>query len=496
MGVNMFSTKIIKERKRFLLVFLFNLLALSPLIIFSHVHYSIDTYTIQLTEGAEHINNFLGSYRYFGAFVYWFISLLGLNPIQNPLPDTLFFIFVVAFADTVLSLYIYKILSQKSIYSLIIIELSVLITSTNVWFTDMLTFPECISITAIGLLCCILGIVFLSVSNNKLWKWLIASILFIFATATYQQFISIFFIYSVLILCIRQAKSEKNNIKDNFFNCIKLLLFFVFNSLLYFIIGVIIQKLLNIVPNPRASMNFYTVIENIKYFAKQQHSFLKGRGFFSTEVLSICYFLVAIIFLFSLIIFWKKTSQTAKTVFIAIAFVLAYFSSYLPGLVSTSHGTRTICALFSVFALFSVGAISLYQNKVLSVILVCVLGLVFGLNMYKNTDRGINQIICNTKEILYVNDIANEIDKYEQKNDVIIDTIGICYDKNGDLETEALYVDYAIMPLIQLNTDKEMKFVDVPESIENKYFKENDWKKFDADTQIVYDKNIAYICVY
>ena len=459
------------------------------------MHYSIDTYAIQFTEGAEHINNFLGSYRYFGAFIYWLISLIGHNPILNPLPDTLFFIFVVAFADTVLSLSIYRILNKKSICSLIIIELSVLITSTNVWFTDMLTFPECISLTAVGLLCCFLGIVFLSVSN-KLWMWLIASILFIFAAATYQQFISIFFIYSVLILCIRQAKSEKNNIKDIFIYCIKLLIFFVFNSLLYYISGVVIQKLLNIVPNPRASMNLYTVLENIKYFAKQQHSFLKGRGFFSTEILTICYILVAVIFLFSLIMFWKKTTQTAKTFFIAIAFVFAYFCSYLPGLVSTSHGTRTICALFSVFALLSVGAISVYHNKVLSVILVCVLGLVFGLNMYKNTDRGINQIISNTKESLYVNDILNEMDKYEQKNDVIIDTIGICYDKNGDSETEALYVDYAIMPLIQLNTDKKMKFVDVPENIVNKYFEENDWKKFDADKQIIYDKNVAYICVY
>ena len=99
MGFNMFSTNIIKERKRFLLVFLFNLLALSPLIIFSHVHYSIDTYAIQLTEGAEHINNFLGSYRYFGALVYYLFSLLGLNPTINSLPDTLFYIFVVAISN-------------------------------------------------------------------------------------------------------------------------------------------------------------------------------------------------------------------------------------------------------------------------------------------------------------------------------------------------------------------------------------------------------------
>ncbi len=495
MGRNMLSADKLKERKQYLIVFLINLLAFFPLFIFSHVHYSIDTYAIQLTEGTEHINNFLGSYRYFGAFVYWIVSLIGHNPIINPLPDMVFYIIIVSIAVSVLVLHLYKTLNRKSVPFFIITESSVLITAVNVWFTDMLTFPECISLTAVGLLCCFLGIVVLS-TCNKLWKWVIACILFIFAAATYQQFISVFSIYTILILCIKQSSSKKNSIKAIIIYYIKPILFIVFSTILYYLIGVILQKLMYISPNPRASLNLHTVIENIKYFVKQQHSFLKGRGFFTTEIMTICYLLVAIIFLVSLFMFWRKSLQTAKTIFIAVAFVSAYAISYLPGLVSTSHGTRTICALFSVFALLSVGAISVYQNKVLSAILVCVLVLVFGLNMYKNIDRGINQIISNTKEIVYVNNIVNEIDKYEQKNDVVIDTIGICYDKNGDSETEALYVDYAIRPLIQLNTDKEMKFVDVPESIVNNYFEGNDWIMFNADKQIVYKKNVAYICVY
>ena len=75
----------IKKYSLFLIVFLINILALSPLIIFSHIHYSIDTYGILLNGYTEHMNAFIGSYRYFGAFVYWIISIMGHNPIIYPL---------------------------------------------------------------------------------------------------------------------------------------------------------------------------------------------------------------------------------------------------------------------------------------------------------------------------------------------------------------------------------------------------------------------------
>ena len=92
-----------------------------------------------------------------------------------------------------------------------LLECSALITVVNVWFTDLLTFPECIALTAVGLLCCFAGIVVLS-ESDRIWKYIIASILFIFAAATYQQFIAIFLIYTVLTICIKQSKLDKKSI--------------------------------------------------------------------------------------------------------------------------------------------------------------------------------------------------------------------------------------------------------------------------------------------
>lgn len=481
--------------KHFLIVFLFNLLSLSPLIIFSNIHYSIDTYGIQLYGASVHLDAFLGSYRYFGAFVYWLVSLTGHNPIFNPLPDTVFYIFAGALAVTLLVLYLYQLFAQKCISKFIVIELSVLITAVNVWFADMLSFPESILLTAVGLMCCFVGVIVFN-SSDKLWKYLIAFCLFIVSVGTYQQFIPIFSIYTILILCIKQSQSDKKGIKELLLFYLKPFLFIVINSVLYYLIGIGIQKILNITPNSRASMSLQTVIDNVKYFIKQQHSFFKGRGFFSSEILTVCYLMVFVIFIFSLIMFWRKSRQTAKTIFIGLSFVAAYICAYLPGLVSTSHGTRTICALFSVFALFAIGAVALYQHKITSAILACILFLVFALNIYKTVDMGVNQIVGNTKEATYADNIAYSIEKYEQKNKLSVTSIGIAYDKHGDIDSEALYVDYAIEPLLQMHIGKDIKYVEVTDSVIKTYFAEKDWTSYDAEEQIVFDKNIAYICVY
>ena len=482
--------------KYFLIVFLINLLALSPLIIFSHVHISEDAYAYLMNNDWAAVEWYVGSFRYFGALVTSLISLTGHNPIVNPSLDIVFYIIISAFVITLLSIYIFKLLKHTNkLFLFVLIEFALLITVTNVWYSNILTFAECIAFDAIGLLFCFLSIYIYS-SRNSLISRITASVLFICSAACFQQFIPIFAIYTILILCIKQSQTDKKTVKELFLYYIKTFLFIVINSVLYYLIGIGIQKILNITPNSRASMSLQTVIDNVKYFIKQQHSFLKGRGFFSSEILTVCYLMVFAIFIFSLIMFWRKSRQTAKTIFIGLSFVAAYICAYLPGLVSTSHGTRTICALFSVFALFAIGAVALHHHRITSAILACILYLVFALNIYKTVDMGVNQIVGNTKEATYADNIAYSIEKYEQKNKLSVTSIGIAYDKHGDIDSEALYVDYAIEPLLQMHIGKDIKYIEVPDSVVNKYFAEKDWTSYDAEEQIVFDKNTAYVCVY
>ena len=464
--------------KHFLIVFLINLLALSPLIIFSHVHISEDAYAYLMNNDWAAVEWYVGSFRYFGALVTSLISLTGHNPIVNPSLDIVFYIIISAFVITLLSIYIFKLLKHTNkLFLFVLIEFALLITVTNVWYSNILTFAECIAFDAIGLLFCFLSIYIYS-SRNSLISRITASVLFICSAACFQQFIPVFAIYTILILCIKQSQSDKKGIKELLLFYLKPFLFIVINSVLYYLIGIGIQKILNITPNSRASMSLQTVIDNVKYFIKQQHSFFKGRGFFSSEILTVCYLMVFAIFIFSLIMFWRKSRQTAKTIFIGLSFVAAYICAYLPGLVSTSHGTRTICALFSVFALFAIGAVA------------------FALNVYKTVNMEVVQIIGNTNESTYADGIAYEIEKFEVSNGVNIKKIGVCYDKTPDINAKEIYHDYDAEAIICLHIKHPIEFVEVPKDIIQNNFAEKDWTSYDAEEQIVFDKNTAYVCVY
>lgn len=482
------------ELKMFLTIFVINLLALSPLIVYSHVHYSIDSYGI--INNWENVKWYVGCFRYFGAAITSLVSLLGHNPINNPTLDILFYIFSSSISVTFVAYYFCKLLTSLNNKVLItsIVEFSLLITVVNVWYSNILTFPECILFNAFGLSFCFISVYIYS-SREGIISRLIAAILFICSAACFQQFIPIFMIYTVLLICVKLSNVEMKGVKSLIILYLKPFLFILINSIIYYVIGVLIQVLMNSVPNSRASMSFETFLANIKYFIVQQHSFLKGRGFFSTEILTICYLLVIVIFLISLAVFWKKTRETTKSVFIGISFVFAYISAYLPGLLTKSHGTRTICALFSVFALLGIGAFALYKNRFLNITLVCVLFVVFALNLYKTVDMGINQIVDNTAEDIYATNVAYAIEKYEFQSGETIDTIGIGYDKNKDARGESLYVDYAIKPLLEMHIDRSITFVEIPKTL-CANFSNKDWQNFDEDEQIVFEKNTAYICVY
>ena len=480
--------------KYFLIVFLINLLALSPLIIFSHIHYSVDTYG--LIENWANAEWHIGGFRYFSALITIIVSALGHNPILNPIPDILFFIIIVALSVSVLSIYISNLVNkQRSFIVGLLVNISLLITACNVWYSNLLTFSESISLNAIGFLLCFLGVYLFA--KRKSWLYLlIASIAFICATATTQQFISIFIIYTILILCIKQVQNEKGRIRNLIIFYLKPFVFIIVNSAIYYLIGLMLIKIFNVAPNPRASLTIRSIIENLIYFIKNQHSFLKGRGLFSSEILTICYLMVFVISIFSLIMFWRKSRQTAKTIFIGLSFVAAYICAYLPGLVSTSHGTRTICALFSVFALFAIGAVALYQHKITSAILACILFLVFALNVYKTVNMEVVQIIGNTNESTYADGIAYEIEKFEVSNGVNIKKIGVCYDKTPDINAKEIYHDYDAEAIICLHIKHPIEFVEVPKDIIQNNFAEKDWTSYDAEEQIVFDKNTAYVCVY
>ena len=89
-----------------------------------------------------------------------------------------------------------------------------------------------------------------------------------------------------------------------------------------------------------------------------------------------------------------------------------------------------------------------------------------------------------------------EIEKFEVSNGVKIKKIGVCYDKTPDINAKEIYHDYDAEAIIYLHIKHPIEFVEVPKDIIQNNFAEKDWKSYDAEEQIVFDKNTAYVCVY
>lgn len=482
--------------KTFLIFFLFNTLALLPLICFSFQHFSIDSYGI-VGNYDSHCLWWIGCFRYFGALISKIWFMFGNDPIVNPFFDIFCYITIVGISATHLSFFIYKKLKYNSITNLLIINTSVLITLTNPWFSDMLTFPECIFATTIGVLLCNLSLIIFNYTKNKVTKYLISGIMLICSTAILQQFFVVFIIYLFLLTSIETIHNNQKT-SQLCFKYLSLIIYLFICASIYFVIGIGLQRLFMISPNSRVALNLDSILSNLKYFAFNQHSYLKGRGFFNTEILTVCYLIVAAIWLVSFIHYVKKHKFKLKSVLLLISYIAAYSSSFGMGLISTSRSHRTMFGLFSVFALFSIGSILLMNNKFAKCVLCAVLITVYGLNIYKTVEMSINQYVTNTTERVYINLYISDINTYEKESKHTVDKIEICTDSHCDtIETEsALTVSYAFEPLIRYNSGKKYDVKNMSEDTKNKLFGNNDWKEYVPSEQLIFDNDTLYLCVY
>ena len=125
-----------------------------------------------------------------------YYKIFNHNPITDSTIDCIVFIFLVAAIVSFFSYTLYKLLNKKSILSHILINLSVLISVLNVWYCDILSFPECVFITAIGTVLCFSAVIVFA-KNQTVGGYILSSVLIILATGVYQQFLFVFTIFKL-----------------------------------------------------------------------------------------------------------------------------------------------------------------------------------------------------------------------------------------------------------------------------------------------------------
>ena len=494
----MLSNRVKKfDVKSFLLLLLFNILALLPLICFAFQHFSIDSYGI-VDNIHTHFDALISSYRYFGAFLFYLWTFFGHNPIINSLPDTIFYIILVALSNTAMTKFICSKLGGASKCSTLIINTSTIISFFNVWFCNYLNFSECIFFSAVSIFLCYLSLmIFFSNKLPRIIRLTISGFLLICITAVIQQYLIVFIVYSILLTSITIHNSDYK-VKTTIWKYISLLLFIISCSVIYFLIGVIILNVFHFTPNSRVALDFNVILNNLKYFAFNQHSYLKGRGFFNTEILTVCYLVVIAIWIISFVYYIKKHKFNAKAVFLLISYIAAYASSFGMGLISTSRSHRTMFGLFSVFALFSIGSILLMNNKITKRILCVVLLVVYGLSVFKTVEMSINQYKGNTTEKVYANLYLSEINAYEKSTGNTVKNIEICTDKHCDTAKgeSALTVKYAFEPLMKYISNRDFIVKKLTDNQIKKEFENKDWNEYNPNEQMIFNGDTLYLCVY
>lgn len=486
---------------RFLPIWIINVLLLLPLLVFAGQNFQNDSYVIIL-DNEVHINAFISSFRWFGALVYSIYSLIAHNPILNGTPDIIFFILSFATISVIVSKEIMKLIKRDDLLSFVVINLSVVVSVFNVWFCNILSFPECIFLTTVGMLCCFAAIVVFINSKNIL-HYLLVVLLITCSAGVYQQFIFVFTIYAIVICKINVLENHENTFKALFFRYAKPALLIGISGVLCIVIGKVVQNIFDIKVNGRVVTSVQDILNNVLYFISNQHSFLKGRGFFSTEILTFSYLAIGLIWLVAMIIKWRKEKKNMQCAFIVLSFIAAYFSAYLPGILANSNAARTIFALFSVFALFSIGTLALTDNKTFKFLVITILSIVFVVNIYSSINCELNLKKQNNIDKTWCNQFIELINDYEEKNDITIEKICYCYDSESDLIVDgnsnsisAFQADYSTKAIIEYYSDREFTFEELSEEEKVDFFNSNNWTEFSSKEQFLFNESIVYVCLY
>lgn len=488
-----------KFQKRALQLFLVNILFMMYNMTFGG-GYSIDSYAIVRSNYQGHVEAFLGAYRFFGAGLFKFFRLFGYDPISNAMPSVVAYIFIVAASITWLVLRFQKAFPGKSILS---IELAVLVASTNCWYCDILSFPECILITAIGSALTFFAVGLIADDEKQgILNYIFSAIFLILATGIYQQFLSLFAVYAIAICCARVWRSEKHSIKDFLLIFFRPALLWTLSAVSYFATAKVICNISGIQPNPRIAHGLPDIFQNALHILRNVHSYVKGRGFFTSEVLTVCFLIAIALFAAALIHEVIKNRNYACAGVVAVSAVVATLLSLLPAFLSCTSGTR---AMFAVFAMYGFIALVIPQKvKVYSSMMTAVLVFVILLNIGKTIECEMNLKKINTADELWAKQVVAEIAAYETRSNTEIKVVFVADDGEWDsiaascaYTQSARYVDYARTPLILLwSGDHDYAVENMPKNEYDKFFAGKNWDVYLPAEQIVFQGDTAYICCY
>ncbi len=479
--------------------------AYMPLCVFYGERYSVDSPSILVYGEWVHLGAFLDSYRYFGALVAKLYSLTGHDPIKNCLPDTILFILLAGIGTTILVTCITEHLKIKGWLPVLALDLAVVLTVENIWFCEILTFPESIFLSGVGLIMCYAAIISF-IRYRSVRGMVLSAVFLILATAVYQQYITVFTVYVISILSCEILGDTHPTAKSAFLKYAGTAAFILGSGTVYILLGKVIAKAFKISGGSRIMPLSFAIFDNIYFYITHQHSFLKGRGYFRTEIMTASFLILGAVWFLLFVLHIRKKKQISAAVIILLAFSMAYCSCYLPGIVSQSHDTRVIFGLFSVFFLFVCSIVYINKYKWITAAVSCILAAALVANVFAIVKQAKDQKAQNQVDIETAVQIVQTIEEYEKTSGVTVKNIFYCYDQTREQARgySLFSFDFSMLAILTLKSPKYtpgsneiiFELSEMPESVYQQYFAGKDWHELDLDEQLIFVDDSAYLCIF
>lgn len=476
---------------------------------FFKVHYSVDAYS---TFGGVHQNALwhIQNGRYFYTLLVYVVDRTGLNLVTDNILWVFLFMAALAISIIALSRRFIQLIDHTSTATEIMCILCVCLSFVNVFIAEWFQFTECLLMYTVSVLCSV-GAVLLIPSKNggakAIERYAAAFILLNIAYNTYQISIN-FFVFYVLCFILLENKGALTiaGVKKTLQAALVVVGTFAINLCITKLLaacGVISDS------SRMSGLSIDCLWGNTKLFLSKQNQsllWLKSDGMMNAPDL-----LVLFIVLLTMGIYSFFANLKRKWYDILFALVLlsgGVFALFLSILITEPlwMPPRTIAPFFCVFTYLGC-LIAMGKNKTIQKIVAVILVIVLCrqaccVQMYSS-----DVLISNACDKLWVEQVADKIESYEQNQGIQITKVGFAPDQQmkwhwnndsaycWDVCTRTISVDWARLGLFSYYTGAQYSLEDTPDEVKA-YFSSRNWDTVNLEEQMIFDNDVCYICIF
>lgn len=468
---------------------------------FIKTHFALDTYCVYSYDSQTQISHFLASNRIFSALARWISEILNISFVTNMKLLTLAGIVFLAIAWFILYKFVINMKKKQNdvFYNILMAGITFIIIF-NFCTVESLIFWES-GIMCLGILCTIIAS---CVFNSDIkFKRIISFLVLLIGSTCYQGAITVYIPLTLVLL----AYKYKDSIKNIFIETIKVGIIYV----IVMVINLFATKIFSVIFNYEfRKMGILSITEILSTMVRLGYdmvikTFGIGPQYWYVLVITV----ISAIFL--ICIFKKQKSKfhileyivlLASCILVPILPMLAtpIENQYIESRMAMSFG-----ASIGILILFLVLIIEADKYKIFKYLITIIVCIMVMLNAMFYIISSSENISTNYLDRNIAKTIINEIYNYQEETGIIVENIGLTFDKNpmsnydgqrwlGVSNTRSMGIEWAAIETIEFYSGNKFNKIDVPDKYKEG-LSQRDWNFFDKE-QLNFDGNNLYICLY